>query len=175
MALVMTPPDASAGQIVTQGGVLVLDTNIVLDLLVFGDPVARALRQALDGGTVQWLATPAMRDELERVLAYSHILARLLAPSTTHVRVLAQFDQFSRTVAVPPGAAIRCSDSDDQMFIDLAVAHRASLLSKDRAVLSLHRRLAGVGVRASPALEAPITSLVPAAMGTRRPQTSYKP
>lgn len=153
MALVMTPPGAPDGQIVTPGSALVLDTNIVLDLLVFDDPVARALRQALDGGTVEWLATPAMRDELERVLAYSHILARLLAPNTTRVCVLAQFDQFSRTVAVPPGATIRCSDTDDQMFIDLAVAHRASLLSKDRAVLSLHKRLAGLGVRASSALE----------------------
>ena len=153
MALVMTPPGAPDGQIVTPGSALVLDTNIVLDLLVFDDPVFRALRQALDGGTVEWLATPAMRDELERVLAYSHILARLLAPNTTRVCVLAQFDQFSRTVAVPPGAAIRCSDTDDQMFIDLAVAHRASLLSKDRAVLSLHKRLAGLGVRASSAWE----------------------
>ncbi|MDB5944967.1 MAG: putative toxin-antitoxin system toxin component, family, partial [Ramlibacter sp.] len=41
---------------------------------------------------------------------------------------------------------------DDQKFIDLAVAHRALLLSKDRAVLALRKRLAALQVRAGPAL-----------------------
>ena len=30
---------------------------------------------------------------------------------------------------------LRCSDPDDQKFIDLAVAHRCTLVSKDREVL----------------------------------------
>jgi len=43
---------------------LVLDTNIVLDLLVFTDPAVRELSQALGTGERQWLATAAMREEL---------------------------------------------------------------------------------------------------------------
>ena len=39
-----------------------------------------------------------------------------------------------------------CKDPDDQIFIDLAVAHRARLLSKDGAVQALRKRLAALGV-----------------------------
>ncbi len=50
---------------------VVIDTNIVLDILVFADAAAAPLRQALEDGKFHWLATQAMRDELERVLASS--------------------------------------------------------------------------------------------------------
>jgi predicted nucleic acid-binding protein len=43
-------------------------------------------------------------------------------------------------------APFTCKDADDQKFIDLAVAHRAPLLSKDRAVLSMTKRLLTLGV-----------------------------
>jgi hypothetical protein len=36
---------------------------------------------------------------------------------------------------------------DDQKFIDLAQAHQALLISKDKAVLSMKNRMARVGVR----------------------------
>ena len=39
---------------------VVLDTNIVLDLWLFSDPLSQSLQQALDDGTLQWQATPAM-------------------------------------------------------------------------------------------------------------------
>jgi predicted nucleic acid-binding protein len=39
-----------------------------------------------------------------------------------------------------------CKDPDDQVFIDLAVARGALLLSKDRAVLVMRKRLAARGV-----------------------------
>jgi len=50
-------------------------------------------------------------------------------------------------VEVPPKAPITCKDSDDQKFIDLAVAHAADLMSKDHAVLCMHKRLEQHGVR----------------------------
>ena len=46
----------------------VLDTNIVLDLWVFDEPQAEALRTSVESGSTQWLATAAMREELARVL-----------------------------------------------------------------------------------------------------------
>jgi predicted nucleic acid-binding protein len=50
--------------------------------------------------------------------------------------------------APAPGAPIRCTDPDDQKFIDLAAAHPgALLLSRDRAVLKLGAKLARLGVQ----------------------------
>jgi hypothetical protein len=39
--------------------------------------LAQPLRKALEAGELDWLATQAMRDELERVLAYPQIVPRL--------------------------------------------------------------------------------------------------
>jgi predicted nucleic acid-binding protein len=47
---------------------------------------------------------------------------------------------------------VTCSDADDQIFIDLAVAHQAVLLSKDQAVLSMQKRLSALGVQAKSAI-----------------------
>ena len=126
---------------------LVIDTNIVLDLLVFEDPVAAALRSALHQGQVVWLATAAMRDEFERVLGYAQITRRIVARQQQPHELLATFDRLRREVPPAARAPLRCRDPDDQIFIDLAVAHRAALLSKDRLVLRLRKRLAVVGVR----------------------------
>ena len=52
----------------TAAALVVLDTNIVLDLFVFSDPATAALRSALESGAARWVATSVMRDELERVL-----------------------------------------------------------------------------------------------------------
>ena len=128
------------------GGRVVLDTNIVLDLLLFADPSVRALHAGLQSGRWTWLSTPAMRAELERVLRYPQILRYLAARNVAAQPVVAGFDRLARLSAAAPPAALRCSDPDDQMFLDLAVAHQAVLLSKDRAVLKLATGLAAVGV-----------------------------
>ena len=131
---------------------IVLDTNIVLDLLVFNDVAAMPLRQALDAGELDWLATVPMRDELERVLAYPQIVSRLAFYRLLPSEVLAGFDRYARLTAVPAKASVTCSDADDQIFIDLAVAHQAKLLSKDQAVISMQKRLLALGVLAQAAI-----------------------
>ena len=132
---------------------VVLDTNIVLDVFVFSDVAAIPLRQALAAGTLDWLATQAMRDELARVLAYPKIVTRLNFYKLNAEGVLAAFDQQARLVDVPAKCSLNCSDPDDQKFIDLAVAQQALLLSKDRAVLSMAKRLLGQGMQVLPAIE----------------------
>jgi predicted nucleic acid-binding protein len=121
---------------------VVIDTNIVLDLLLFADPSTAALQAALAAGQCTWLATGAMRDELVRVLTYPALAAPMAARGLDADAVLSGFDRMSTLQAAAPSCPIRCSDPDDQGFIDLAVAHRAVLLSKDKAVLRLRRRLA---------------------------------
>ena len=136
---------------------LVLDTNIVLDLLVFGDAAAQPLRAALDRGELNWLATRAMRDELECVLGYAPIASRLELGALGATDVLASFERQARMVDAPAKAPVTCSDPDDQKFIDLAVSHQCLLLSKDAAVLKLKRKLAVLRVSVFAAL--PPTSL----------------
>ena len=131
---------------------IVLDTNVVLDLLVFDDPATPALQQALQTGALQWISTPVMREELARVLAYPHLVARMDFYRLSAPDVLAAFDRQAQIVAVAPKATMNCTDPDDQKFIDLAVAHRAQLLSKDRAVLKLKKRLLLAGVTVQTAL-----------------------
>ncbi len=125
---------------------LVLDTNIALDLFVFQDPATAPLREWLDGHRGGWIATAPMREELVRVLAYPQIERRLSAQSRPAQQVLDAFDRHARLVPEAPKAAYTCKDADDQKFIDLAVQHRATLVSKDDAVLCMARRLARVGV-----------------------------
>lgn len=125
---------------------VVLDTNIVLDLLVFHDPRSAELRAAIEGGRLRWLATAPMRDELQRVLDYPQIQARLAFHGLSPDQVMAAFDAHTTPCPAPPKAPCTCKDPDDQKFIDLAVTHQAALLSKDKAVLAMRKRLERLGV-----------------------------
>ncbi len=125
---------------------VVLDTNIVLDLWLYKDPATPALLEALETKTVHWLATQVMRDELERVLAYTHIAQRLALGQLSAPDILAQFDAHAQILPVAAKAQFVCKDADDQKFIDLAAEHRTQLISKDKAVLTMRNRMARLGV-----------------------------
>ncbi|MGI9149944.1 MAG: putative toxin-antitoxin system toxin component, PIN family [Limnohabitans sp.] len=125
---------------------VVLDTNIVLDLWLYQDPATPALLAALENKSVQWLATQVMRDELERVLAYTHIAQRLALGQLTAPDILAQFDAHAQRMPIAAKAQFVCKDADDQKFIDLAAEHRTQLISKDKAVLTMRNRMARLGV-----------------------------
>jgi predicted nucleic acid-binding protein len=131
--------------------IAVLDTNVVLDWLVFRNPGCVAMAAAIAAGELRWIATAAMRDELAHVLARGHLDA--WAPNLASV--WAHWDRHCAEVVAPipagPPGRLRCSDPNDQMFVDLAVAYHARwLLSRDRAVLKLARRLRDHGVDARP-------------------------
>ena len=132
---------------------IVIDTNVVLDLFVFNDPACAPLKQALADGQQRWIATLPMREELARVLTYPKIVPRLAFYQLSAEDVLAQFDRHVHLMPIAPRAPLRCADADDQCFIDLAVQHRALLLSKDGAVLSMAKRLVVHGVCAQAAMK----------------------
>jgi predicted nucleic acid-binding protein len=135
----------------------VLDTNIVLDLFLFQDPRTDSLRQSLASGQLGWIATQHMRNELERVLTYSHIVAKLEFYNKSSSDILQQFDQLAQITGQPLSKApYACKDTDDQVFIDLAhtVAQQhggstVALMSKDKAVLSMRKRLANLSIHVS--------------------------
>ena len=118
---------------------IVLDTNTVLDWLVFKDPVVDTLMAHLQAGTIRWFACPSMRVELVRTLGYRKLQRWAPEPDSA----LLAYDRLITPADEPPRSvgAMRCSDADDQVFIDLALVRRARwLVSKDRAVLKLARR-----------------------------------
>lgn len=136
-----------------------IDTNVVLDLLHFDDAIARPLRRALEAGRVRCAVSPATLDELQRVLAY----AEFGLDAARQAGLFARYHALSETAQTVEGCTglphqgtsihqglkpvwnrmPRCSDPDDQKFIELAAAVSAQgLVSKDRAVLKLRRRCA---------------------------------
>lgn len=131
---------------------VVVDTNVALDLLIFSDPRTAPLRTLLAQGRLHWIATQVMRDELERVLAYPHIVSRMDFYRVDAAQVLAAFDAQARLVDIAPRVAYVCKDADDQKFIDLAAAHRAILLSKDKAVICMRKRLLTLDAHVATAL-----------------------
>lgn len=125
---------------------LVLDTNVVLDWLVFRNPAAAPIEPALDSGRWRWHATPEMRTELELVLTYP----ALADWQPDRNAVLTAWSRWALPAVACPAALsspLRCTDPDDQMFVDLALQlPGATLLSRDRAVLKLARRARQHGV-----------------------------
>ena len=128
----------------------VIDTNIVLDLWLFEDPATIPLRAALQSGAISHLATASMRDELERVLTYPHLVKRMAKSRIQAQDILSRFDEYLLVAAPANKAACTCKDPDDQKFIDLAVAHAVPLLSKDNAILCMKKRLFQSGVVLNP-------------------------
>lgn len=126
---------------------LVIDTNVVLDWLVFRHPVGASLHEALTSRRCRWLATPAMRDELARVIVCDALAHWAINVDAT----LTVFDALAVALDPPAplgaGEQLRCTDPDDQIFVDLAIALRAhALLTRDRAVLRLAPRARRLGV-----------------------------
>lgn len=123
----------------------VLDTNVVLDLLVFEDRRVQALASALATGRVLWLASAHMRSEFEAVIARP----ALLRYRVDKAAALAAFD--ARAAILPPALTqapgLSCRDSADQCFVDFALAHRVPLLlSHDRDLLALARPARRLGL-----------------------------
>ena len=118
----------------------VLDTNVWLDWLLFDDPGAAPLRAAQAAGALALVASPDTRAELGAVLART---AFGLDPAGVACR-LAEHDRVTivHERPAPRACSWRCTDPDDQKFLDLAVACNAELLlTKDRALLRLAGRM----------------------------------
>lgn len=119
---------------------VVLDTNVVLDWLVFADPSVEALAGAVRQARLRWWATAPMREEFALVVDR---LSRSRAELDCE-RLLTEFDRWSDhppdPVLEPAPPPPRCADPDDQPFIDLALAAGARwLFTRDKALLALAR------------------------------------
>ncbi len=185
----MSLDPSSASQLNLDPGVpsvrCVFDSQVALDLWLFLDPRVEPLRAALQAGHLRPWGSALLRDELAHVLslamaakadgapsspgaALRRWLNQRLGPEPARVaqacaEALGAWDRWTRLMPHPAAPASplgpRCTDPDDQKFIDLSVHAAAALpaslpasplwlFSRDRAVLKLARRLRPLGVEA---------------------------
>ena len=145
----MTPADdldSSCEQSLTPAPTVVLDTNAVLDWLLFADARMAPLASAVTDGRLRWIATARMRDEFAHVLARGLAATRRADPAV----LAAAWQRHCHEQPTPPpaiAARLHCRDPDDQMFLDLGLACGARwLVSRDRALLHLRRRAQAQGL-----------------------------
>ena len=115
---------------------LVLDTNVILDLLVFKDPSAEPIRLLLDAKLVDAVRSEASMLELIDVIQRPSFKLS----EEQQQAILKSWESSSRLLentTIKP-APFTCRDQDDQVFLDMAYSLRpALLLSKDLRVLEL--------------------------------------
>lgn len=124
---------------------IILDTNVCLDLFVFHDPRWADLLAAIESGAVEAITREDCRMEYLVVLNYKH----LPLDETSRAAAAARFDALI-TVVAPAVSGVRlpvCTDRDDQKFLELARDAAADILiTKDKALLKLAKRLAKAGM-----------------------------
>jgi putative PIN family toxin of toxin-antitoxin system len=126
--------------------VVVLDTNVILEAWVFGNSDSAAILEAVSAHTLRWFASHEMRSEL------IHVLNRGLGPRwpASWEALQERWDGLAIEHQVDsnrPAHWPRCTDQDDQKFIDFALRQQARwLISRDRAVLKLASRCARLGL-----------------------------
>lgn len=136
---------------------LVLDTNCVLDLLLFQDASCQPIAHWLGTGQAQIMVTSAMLEELQRVLGYADFALSAAQQQSISARYAAMSVLLTPAEMPPlPLSLPRCRDPDDQGFIDLAAALAATaaanaassvlLISRDKAVLRLRRAMRRLAV-----------------------------
>ena len=113
----------------------VFDTNTVVSALLFGHGQLSWLRDHWRSDKVAALVSRATIDELIRVLAYP----KFDLNKAEIEALLADYLPFTSAVTVPPRLqSPRCSDTDDQMFVDLAIHGQADILvTGDRVLLEM--------------------------------------
>lgn len=125
---------------------VVLDTNVLLDWLVFREPSVAALAGAIDSGRLDWASCAPMRAELAQMLGHASLAA--WAPDAG--AALSTFDRLACPQPTPAALSAtrpRCTDPDDQIFLDLALTVRAHwLITRDKALLKLARRARALGL-----------------------------
>lgn len=140
---------------------LVLDTNVVIDWLVFDDAFLASFRELVRARSVQVITHAPAVEELQRVLGYPILklsverqaavfeqytsLATLFEADSARAGALTSADVLAAAGAAMPSELPlgfpRCRDSDDDPFLELAWrAGAEALVSRDKAVLKLARK-----------------------------------
>ncbi|MCX7148403.1 MAG: putative toxin-antitoxin system toxin component, PIN family [Rhodocyclales bacterium] len=120
---------------------VVLDTNVLVSLYVFADSRFAPLRGRIESGAWQAITNDACFNEFRRVLGYPMFG---LSGEQQQNMLDAYSANVTRLDGLPQTAIVdlpRCSDRDDQKFLELARDSAADwLVTADKALLRLARR-----------------------------------
>jgi putative PIN family toxin of toxin-antitoxin system len=137
---------------------LVLDTNVWLDWLVFDDASIAPIKAAVAANRAEVFIDSACEAELERALGYD-LGKKFTLDAGAQGACIAECRRVARRIDSPAAGAERarlpaCRDPDDQKFLEAALNSRADfLLTKDRALLDLARRIAAFRILTPEAFE----------------------
>jgi len=125
---------------------LVLDTNVVLDWIAFHDVRVQPIVDALERGALRAATNAACLQELRRALGYAQVKLDAATQASAFERYLASASVLGMSEASAAPELPLCEDPDDQKFLELAWHARAGhLLTRDKALLKLARRMAELG------------------------------
>ncbi len=125
---------------------VVIDTNILLDVYVFQDPDAAALLAQINTGEILPVASAETNAEFAEVISrdkfgLSQQAQQAAISDWTQRASMKEASQVTR-------APWRCKDKDDQKFLDLAFSIKPCvLISKDKQVLRFKKRAQREGVQ----------------------------
>lgn len=118
---------------------IVLDTNAVLDLLLWHNAELDCVAHALAAGRAMLVCDDACLRELRTVLRYPKFGLDETQAAALYAAYCGQLE-LSPLPETPDASQPRCRDREDQKFFDLAVRAGADLLvTRDRALLRLGR------------------------------------
>lgn len=120
---------------------VVLDTNVLVSLYVFADSRFEPLRGMIERGDWQAITNEACLNEFSRVLAYPLFALNLERQQAALAAYQAVVARTFGPAGVGGASLPRCSDRDDQKFLELARDGGADwLVTADKALLRLARR-----------------------------------
>lgn len=129
---------------------IVVDTNVLLDLLFWGDASAEPLRLALETGAVAAVFDDEALKEAGEVLGRPQFLAGDDEAVFTLLEAWSRNAQRVPAEAVAASAktlAVRCRDPLDQKFLVLAAASGASwLATKDKLLFKAGKKMRRFGI-----------------------------
>ena len=118
---------------------VIIDTNVALSgLLWWGEP-AKLLERA-QAGEFQILVAVPMIEDLTRIIYLNKFKKRFDELGTTVEEPLIFYRNLVKYCETPPKLQIKCEDSDNLIFIELAVAESAHfIVSGDSHLLDLKK------------------------------------
>jgi putative PIN family toxin of toxin-antitoxin system len=126
---------------------IVLDTNVCIDLFVFQDPRWAHLLDAMECREIEVVTRRDCRSEWLLVLNYPHFFLDEAAKTQARQKFDALITCVEPKDIVGHAELPVCKDREDQKFLEIALQSDAStLITKDKALLKLAKRLARKGL-----------------------------
>jgi putative PIN family toxin of toxin-antitoxin system len=117
---------------------VVVDTNVLLALWLFRDPVVEPLHAAFASGQLRPVRSAATDAEFAEVLARPELFS---VEPERQLRLLEVWQAVATLAEASQVAPWTCRDPLDQKFLDLAVSAGAGwLITRDRDLLKLARK-----------------------------------